>query len=257
VTLNIPADAYDQPLSLVHRTPAEQRPYWRSRGKTEPPAVAGFRRGFGAFFLEAADDQGRDVHTFKAPLTLTYHFTPQQLRVLNLVAGDLQIFWFDEAHPAARGNGRPAPEAWVSLDTLIDAAAGTATVQIDHFSGYQLSGEASPSEAFLPSIQGWQVSEFTGAATYSLPFDLPVGPGGIKPALELSYNSAATDSTFGQRFKQPSSWVGKGWSLDTGEVALRKIDAGNGTLINTYVLAFGEGVKPTSFSGGIYALHPL
>src|SRR6185503_7802410 len=95
-------------------------------------------------------------------------------------------------------------------------AAQTASALVDHFTPYALADGSSPSSTFIPSLQGWQVSGFTGAASYSYPFELP---GSFKPQLSLSYSSSAQDSS-GAR--QQSSWVGAGWSLETGKIALNK-----------------------------------
>ncbi|MDQ3929351.1 MAG: hypothetical protein M3328_09410, partial [Chloroflexota bacterium] len=63
---------------------------------------------------------------------------------------------------------------------------------------------------------------YTGGASFQYPIEVPAGPGGIKPSFALSYNSSATDGNVGTREKQQSSWVGKGWSLDTGYIALNR-----------------------------------
>ncbi|NJM07202.1 hypothetical protein HC891_14960 [Candidatus Gracilibacteria bacterium] len=127
---------------------------------------------------------------------------------------------------------------WVPQPTLVDVEAGTASTQVTHFSGFQLADGSSPSAAYLPSLQGWQVSGFTGAASFSYPLDVPAGPAGIKPALTLSYQSDATDGAAGMRPRTQSSWVGKGWSLDTGAVALNKIAITNYSTVNYYALSF-------------------
>lgn len=66
--------------------------------------------------------------------------------------------------------------------------------------------------ARLPNLAGFQASQFTGAATYSFPIQVPAGAGGLQPSLALSYNSQVVDSASG---KTQASWVGMGWSLDT------------------------------------------
>ena len=210
LTVSFPGDAFDRPLTLVHRTPTQQRPIARGRGQAEPPAVAGFHRGFGAFHLEATDDAGQPVTQFKRPVTLTLRFTPQQLQVLGIPAEALRLFWFDADRVVDRGKRGVITGEWVPQPTVIDAEAGTATLTIAHFSGYQLSDGSSPSGAYLPSLQGWQVSGFTGALNFSYPIEVPAGPAGIKPALALSYSSAATDGVGGMRPTAQASWVGKG-----------------------------------------------
>ncbi len=78
------------------------------------------------------------------------------------------------------------------------------------FSIFFLSDGSSPSEAFLPSLQGFQASLYTGAASFSYPIAVPKGPGGLAPNLTLSYSSAAYDGKGGIRNKQQAVWVGRG-----------------------------------------------
>ncbi|MCG8351668.1 MAG: hypothetical protein MI924_28200, partial [Chloroflexales bacterium] len=107
-----------------------------------------------------------------------------------------------------------------------------------HFSAFQLSDGSSPSDAYLPSLQGWQVSAFTGAASFRYPLELPAGPNGLAPDVTLHYRSDATDGRHGMRPKHQASWVGKGWSLETGSVALNKVHVSGSTTVRYYTLTF-------------------
>jgi len=51
------------------------------------------------------------------------------------------------------------------------------------------------------------MSSSTGAASYSVPIEVPKGRNGITPNLALNYNSY-----------QPNGWVGVGWTLDMGAI---------------------------------------
>jgi len=98
---------------------------------------------------------------------------------------------------------------------------------VDHFCTFQLSDGSSPSSSYIPSLQGFQVSQFTGAASRQIDIPVPSGPGGLAPTLSLSYSSGATDGAGGERPKAQAGWVGKGWSFDpAGSVALNKSLAG-------------------------------
>lgn len=134
---------------------------------------------------------------------------------MGISESDLTIFWLDDTD-----------NQWVPLPTDVDIVAHTATTVVNHFSTYTLGDGSKPSDAFIPTLQGWQTNLFNGSVSYQYPFDLPAGPGGIKPQLHLSYNSASTDGASGQRLGTQSSWVGKGWDLDVGSVNLN--DIGNG-----------------------------
>ncbi|MFL5804112.1 MAG: Calx-beta domain-containing protein, partial [Roseiflexaceae bacterium] len=213
ITVTIPGQAANRRLT-VRQTPGT--------GPNGVSSIVTFKRGFAPFTLEVADDQGRAVQQFTQPLSITVAYTPEQLQALGIAEDDLSLFQFDAQQ-----------RRWTAVGTNIDSQAHTATAIVSQLtassSGFELSDGSSPSDAYIPSLQGWQVSMYTGAATYSYPIDVPAGPNDSKPQLELSYNSTATDGTGGKRVKQQSGWAGKGWSLDTGSIALNKIVDGNYT----------------------------
>ena len=203
VTVQIPARAATQPLTLRHTLIPLP-------GASAPAARAGFKRSFPPFFLDAIGTQGVAVHRFTDPLTLTVRYTPEQLQALGINEADLTLFHFDAAQ-----------QRWLPVPTMIDSAARTASARVDHFSAWALSDGSSPSSAYLPSLQGFQVSTFTGAASYRIPLELPAGPGGLKPAVALSYSSAASDGSTGDRPFWQAGLVGKGWTLDAGGAVAR------------------------------------
>jgi uncharacterized repeat protein (TIGR01451 family) len=226
VTVQLPTRAAARPLALRHRNLSDALAELRAAKRPLPPAIANGQRPFGAFVLDATDDQGADVHQFSQPLTITVSYSPEQLQVLGVPEGALSLFWFDETA------GR-----WMPLPTAHAAGARTLSAEVDHFSVYTIGNGLSPSTAFLPTLQGFQVSAFTGAATYNYPIDVPTGPGGLTPDLSLSYSSSASDGDNGERPKWQAGWVGKGWSLDPGSVTLNKSVAGDSW--NNFSLSFG------------------
>ncbi len=217
VTVSFPAGAYTAPLTLQHSFPSLPDPY---------PVNTGRHPGFGAFNLTATDSNNQQIHQFAQPLTITVSYSPEQLQALNLSAEDLTLFYYDYT-----------AQEWEPLTTDVDQTAQTASAAVTHFSSYQLSDGSSPSSAFIPSLQGWQVNNYTGAATYAQTIDVPAGLGGLKPGLTLSYNSAATDGSSGKHVPSQAGWVGKGWSLDNGSISLNivKSDTRN-TVFGAYTL---------------------
>jgi hypothetical protein len=215
VMVDLSARAFARALTLHHdATPRTDA--------SAPPPIAGFHRGFGAFTLDATDDAGIRVHQFDEPLTISVSYTPEQLAALGIAEDDLTLTWYD-----------PAAKTWQTVPTSVDPTTHTASALVNHFSDFQLGDGSSPSAAFLPSLQGFQVSTFTGAASYSFPIEAPAGPAGLKPSLELSYSSGATDGETGKRVKNQAGWAGLGWSLESGSVAANKMP--NGTVY--YALA--------------------
>ena len=62
-----------------------------------------------------------------------------------------------------------------------------------------------------------QIGLQSGTSTFNYPLELPSGPGGFKPVLELNYNSGSVD---GMKNKQSvGSWVGIGWSFTLGSIS--------------------------------------
>jgi RHS repeat-associated protein len=220
--IRVPGNAANRALILRHG-------FQPLPGGRVPPDTAGRKKGLGTFYLDATDLLGQEFHEFSAPLTVTLQYTPEQLQALGIAEGDLTLFWFDESQP---DGGK-----WVPITTNVDPETNTVTATVTHFSAFQFSDGSSPSSAYIPSLEGWQVGLYTGNVSYQYPIDVPAGPAGIKPNVALSYDSAATDGKSGERRLQQSSWVGQGWSLDSGYVALNKLP-GEDTQSRYYSLVF-------------------
>jgi len=105
---------------------------------------------------------------------------------------------------------------------MVDTDNNVIRAEIDHLTVFDIT-HSGWEAARLPSMQPFQVSQFTGAATYALDLWTLPGPGGLQPSLNLSYNSQVVDSA--AALQTQASWVGMGWSLDTGAIELNQ----NGT----------------------------
>lgn len=164
------------------------------------------QRGFAPFALQTS----AKASTLDATLQINY--TEAQLLALNLNIADLSLMAYDEA-----------TKTWSSIPVTIDSKTRTIVAKVMTGGSYQLSDGSSPSEAYIPSLQAWQTSLYTGGNSASYPIDVPAGPAGLKPSLDLSYNSTSPDGRAGMRPKQQASWVGRGWSLDLGSISANKI----------------------------------
>ena len=103
---------------------------------------------------------------------------------------------------------------WAPIQSQVDTKGNILNAWVDHFSVFDVNAQ-NWEAARLPNLQGFQVAAFTGAATYSFPIQVPPGPGGLQPGLSLSYNSLVVDNASGYT---QASWVGMGWSLETGYI---------------------------------------
>ncbi len=146
---------------------------------------------------------GAKVSEFNQELTITIQHTPDELAGLD--TDSLRLYCLNEK-----------TLMWEPVTTSkYDDKNGLLTATINHFSFY---GEpANPEIAGPGKVMAAQVSLSSGAAVFSYPLELPPGPGGFRPQLELSYNSGAVD---GMKNKQSvGSWMGIGWNLKLGSVS--------------------------------------
>ncbi len=149
---------------------------------------------------------GKNSHTnvtrFNQPVKLQIQYNEKTLPS-SWPEQDLQIFYFNED-----------ADEWFPMETQVDAETNTLTTQTDHLTVFDF--KASSWQGFTPpTMDSFQTDKFTGAGTYSLPLWTPPGSGGLQPKLTLNYNSQVIDE--GSAFTQ-ASWVGSGWSLDTGAI---------------------------------------
>ncbi|WP_164689482.1 RHS repeat-associated core domain-containing protein [Herpetosiphon llansteffanensis] len=167
------------------------------------------RRGFSSFEIQASQKSF-------APVELQFAYSPEELQVLGIQEQSLRLFHYDQAS-----------QSWQSLATTIDSVNHVAKATITNDGAFNLSDGSSPSTAYLPTLQGFQGGGFTGAASYSVPIEVPAGAAGHKPVVNLSYSSAASDGSNGTRPLWQASSVGKGWDLGIGGSIGRTTSAGS------------------------------
>jgi YD repeat-containing protein len=143
---------------------------------------------------------GEELHKFPEKISISIQYKPEEIK------GDessLTLFYYDEKMGT-----------WWPLGSRVDEKNKTLTGKSDHLSVFDFDTQ-NWEAAILPNLTNFQVADFTGAASYSFPLQVPPGPGGLQPSLSFSYNSQVVDSA---TTKTQASWVGMGWSLDTGYI---------------------------------------
>ncbi len=145
---------------------------------------------------------GEEVRKFAQPLTIEVSYAGYELFEQN--EAWLRLYYYDEAQAE-----------WLSLPSQVFTDSQVLRASTDHLTVFDISSSTWESGR-LPSLQAFQVSQFTGAASYSLPLWTPPGPGGLQPSLELSYSSQAVDNAIAAQTQ--ASFVGMGWALDTGSI---------------------------------------
>ncbi len=235
VTIDLPPGVLQAPglLRTAHRPWGLVRQNWPEGRR--PNEWAGYYRTLPAFQVLAEDEQGTRVTQFDRPVTFTVQYDPAEVAALGMEEVDLSLFWWDEDYLITYSDGLSTTGGWAVIPSQVDLVHHTVSAAASHFSGFTLSDGSSPSDAYLPSVQAFQVSLLTGASTASYPINVPQGPGGLAPQLSLSYSSSAYDGKAGLRDGQQAGWAGRGWSLGLDYIGVVKNTAG-GQNYNTYSL---------------------
>ena len=189
VKVTFPAKAVDQELDVDVHTPDDEEP--------APYYLDGF-----AFEITAISQiDGLEVNHFSQPITIEVNYDEDRFITRN--ERSLSLFYYDTAL-----------ETWVPLPSRVDPEKNLLTAWSDHLTEFDIKVQDWES-ARLPGLSGFQISPFTGAASYSIPIEVPPGPGGQQPSLSLSFNSQAVNN-FNARTQ--ASWVGLGWSLEGSSI---------------------------------------
>jgi RHS repeat-associated protein len=178
---------------------------------------------------------GKELMNFDREISIFVPYTD-----LNVPPGqedNLYLHWYN----AETGD-------WEALATIVDKKTKTLRAFTDHFTVFDINMQHWQASR-LPTVDSFQVSSFTGAATYSLPIEVPPGPGGFQPSLALNYNSQIVDQA---TTMTQASWVGMGWSLETGFIELDTHGTNDGQ-DDTFLLNMdGISTRLVEDSNGVY-----
>lgn len=138
--------------------------------------------------------------------TLTQFEKPVRLVV------DLRAFGYDLSETGGKFflayRDEDNPNEWIEVPVTTHQSDGLISAEVMHFSDWTTGWRP---EAWAPQWRLPTVSEFTGAATFQYPFELPPGRSGLQPTLGLSYSSSALngairDVSLGR--------IATGWSIN-------------------------------------------
>lgn len=198
------------------------------------PLPRGVRyKGYGLDVQIRGRGDGRPIHKMEQPVTIVMRYsglpglgnaTSQRL---------LKLYRYNEQQGE-----------WKALPTRVSPGTGVLTATTTGFSRVVPGADTTVdlgdyAEPWSPTVQDFQVDLFTGATTWNVPIDVPVGRGGLAPSLGLSYSSGIVD---GMRTKlnPQASWVGAGWNLGVGYIAraIERDENRTPMAVPTYTLVF-------------------
>lgn len=112
-----------------------------------------------------------------------------------------------------------------------DAQTVTARVEQQALGTMALAAAASGSTGDwsatpLAASSSWEVSARTGSFSWSYPMRVPTAGSRPSPSLALSYSSGSVDGRVSSSNNQ-TSWIGEGWSLESGFIERRYVPCAN------------------------------
>ena len=188
---------------------------------------------FGTYELRLLDSNGKPVSVLALlhPLTLAYHLLPSQA---ELVWYGQQVYAIlHDGNPALLPGAAPTAASQPATTSRLLVASPDASgliyrVSTNLTTGAGLSSSLTPAassvtfgtqapQALWGTPQTSQVDLNSGGLSYTYPLALPPGPGGLLPALALTYSSGAVNESHNLQATAP--WVGEGWNLSLGSIS--------------------------------------
>ncbi len=201
----------------------------------------------GSYQVQLVDSRGLALSGVLArtPITIVYHYQPAQLSALGLDPGRVMLAVPDLIQAATQANTSPAAyETLMQNDPTTSTLSAQSMVLGPHpFSLTEEPQNQSPPTLHLASMQG-----NNGQLTYSYPLEVPPGPGGFAPQLQLAYSSAGPNER--RVANNPAGDEGDGWSLSLGSISEETNGYGTSYFIND-VAGVGDRLVPTG-SNNLY-----
>jgi hypothetical protein len=171
---------------------------------------------FGMYLLQVQDGLGHELASgagLRQKVTLTYHYPSKRSSIpLDHVLLDL-----NGALPvklpvavAHRGANAHITTQYASATNSLSAAFAVLSPSTS------ASFDTAAPEGYFGKPDLFENDLHTGDVTDTISLDVPQGPGGLTPPLNLAYNSGAVSSTHNVQAAAP--WVGDGWNLDLGAI---------------------------------------
>lgn len=234
-------------------TPGRDGQVGRMRAQVFDRAAAR-RAGVDGVLLSVTNPGGVD-----APVEVEVDYAPIAAGYGGDWSSRLRLVSLPECALTTPGRPECRVQSPVEATNDVDAGVMSATVEASSLGVMALSaGSSGPtgdwSATPLSPSATWQVSAQTGAFSWSYPMRVPPGVGGPQPQLALNYSAASLDGKVVTTNNQ-TSWIGEGWSLETGYVERKYVSCsddmtgGNNATHETYDLCWRTDNASLVFNG--------
>ncbi|HET9847054.1 MAG TPA: hypothetical protein VFR68_00670, partial [Candidatus Dormibacteraeota bacterium] len=180
---------------------------------------------FGTYLAQTVDGQKHEwTHPLRKPLSFKLHVNRHEL-AFNLRGAVLVFngaFPLDtNFNPDPAGPFIPAAQVHLSASASVKATFNTsdstlvATASMPSDPAFSFNTDSPDATFGKPDVFNADLS--AGALSASYPIEVPAGPGGLKPPINLVYNSAGLNEQHNPQGAAP--WVGEGWNLSLGSIS--------------------------------------
>jgi RHS repeat-associated protein len=201
----------------------------------------------GTYYFQAQDSNGKEVMLTTAlsdAMQVTYHWPDASLpiapqRIVAVInGGALPKNLQTNAHLGHATTLVPTFDATSKTSTVgvplggpgNDVSGGTGGKGASPAIGLGASGSSGSTlnwlapapEGYFKTSDSFHADLQSGGLSQQLSIDVPAGPGGLTPPINLTYSSTGLNENHSG--SSPAGWVGEGWNLDLGEITWNDIN---------------------------------
>ncbi len=201
----------------------------------------------GSYQLQLVDSRGQALSgvQLRNPITLVYHYQQAAMDALGLDPGRV-VLSIPQLIAAALKAKKPVTPFELLMQN--DPTTHTLTAQSTALTGLTLNLTTEPQNQSPPTLHLASVQGNSGQLTYSYPLQVPPGPGGFQPQLQLNYSSSGPNERHAAT--TPAGDVGDGWSLSLGSISEETYGSTQWYFLND-VAGTGDRLIPTG-SNNLY-----
>ncbi|MDQ3707367.1 MAG: PA14 domain-containing protein, partial [Chloroflexota bacterium] len=145
------------------------------------------------------------IHQFDKSVVLIWNLDRAALEAEGVSGWPVYAYSYDESK-----------KQWEEIPSEYDPRTGQLIAVTDHFSLKAIGDGFDKVNNYLPTVNDFEVDIQSGTSSVEYPIELPAGPGGLQPQVNLSYNSGNGDRV--DNNQQGPSPIGWGWTLSSSYI---------------------------------------